>query len=146
MAISNKTYVYIDGINRTNKAVTPPKRGNFLDERLDEATLSLRAIKLETISPRTPVEIVRRNELHYSGETVDVQTDTTQFLCANDASEEMILGSGLYNHDLYLIELTKALELYIVDTLTYTNDIGRIFTNGAVEVQPQDETFNNVFA
>ena len=138
MAVKNKTYVYIDGINRTNKAGTPPKRGNFLDERLDEATLSLRAIKLETISPRTPVEVVRRNELCYDGETVDVQTDTTQFLCANDASEEMILGSGLYNHDLYLIELTKALELYIVDTLTYTNDIGRIFTNSQTPVVPEE--------
>lgn len=142
MAIRNEAAVYIDGINRTGKTVIPIKGGDFLDERLDEGVLSLRGIKLPPLPPCTPVEIVRKNTLCFGHTDVDTQTDTKQYIVADDTAEEVTPGTGLYNHELSLIEVTKALELYIVDTLTYTNDIGRIFTNGAVEVQPQGETFN----
>lgn len=136
MAIRNESAVYIDGINRTGKTVVPLKGGDFLDERLDEGVLSLRGVKLPPLPPCTPVEIVRKNTLYFGHTDVDTQTDTTQYIVADDTAEEVTPGTGLYNHELSLIEVTKALELYIVDTLTYTNAIGRTFTDAATPVVP----------
>lgn len=136
MAIRNEAAVYIDGINRTGKTVVPLKGGDFLDERLDEGVLSLRGVKLPPLPPCTPVEIVRKNTLYFGHTDVDTQTDTTQYIVADDTAEEVTPGTGLYNHELSLIEVTKALELYIVDTLTYTNAIGRTFTDAATPVVP----------
>ncbi len=65
MAIKNTFTVYIDGINRTSRAVMPLKYGDFLDERLDECHLGLRAIKKENFTPLTPVEINIENELYW---------------------------------------------------------------------------------
>lgn len=136
MAIRNEAAVYIDGINRTGKTVVPLKGGDFLDERLDEGVLSLRGVKLPPLPPCTPVEIVRKNTLYFGHTDVDTQTDTTQYIVADDTAEEVTPGTGLYNHELSLIEVTKVLELYIVDTLTYTNAIGRTFTDAATPVVP----------
>ncbi len=57
MAIKNTAKVYIDGILRSSHTVMPLKWGNFLDERLDECHISLRAIKKQIFAPLTPVEI-----------------------------------------------------------------------------------------
>ena len=136
MAIRNEAAVYIDGINRTGKTVVPLKGGDFLDERLDEGVLSLRGVKLPPLPPCTPVEVIRKNTLYFGHTDVDTQTVTKQYIVADDTAEEVTPGTGLYNHELSLIELTKALELYIVDTLTYTNAIGRTFTDAATPVVP----------
>ena len=108
MAIKNSVYVYIDGINRTPSAVLPLKTGNFLDERLDECRLSLRAIKKKNFAPLTPVEIIINNEFYLgtreSRRTIKKRTQTKHFIVANDNATETQIGSGLYNHELYLID------------------------------------------
>lgn len=45
MAVKIQTTIYSGGINRTARTVMPIKFGNFLDERVDECNLSLRAVK-----------------------------------------------------------------------------------------------------
>lgn len=142
MAVKIQTAVYIDGINRTSKTVLPIKFGNFLDERLDECNLSLRAIKQETFSPLTPVEI-RVKSTEYFGNWNDNPTlsgeeseEVYHYTVANDTASEVRPGSGLFNHELYLLEVTKVAECIIVDALTYTNDIGRNYTENAPLAEP----------
>lgn len=133
MAYKNSVAVYIDGINRTANTVMPINWGDFLDERLDELSLSLRAIKKENFAPLTPVEIIFDNELYFgrsaSRRTVSRQKATKHYIIANDKVVETRLASGFYNHEMYLIEVTKSAECCIVDTVTFTNDIGRLYAS-----------------
>ncbi len=143
MATQNSTYIYIDGINRTTNAVLPIKTGDFLDERLDECNLSLRGVKKEIFSPLTPVDIIIVNDFYY-GEDEDrkavKKTETIKYyIVANDNATEMQVGSGIYNHELSLIEVTKVAECVVVDSLTYTNDIGRNYTDNAQIAEPRWE-------
>lgn len=51
---------------------------------------------------------------------------------ASDDSKETPVNSKAttkkpYNHEIYLVEETKYLERVIVDTITFTNDLGRIY-------------------
>ena len=62
------------------------------------------------------------------------------FFVANDRAIEKPVGSGKYNHELYLIELTKITERYIGDNLTFTNSLGSNYLSGAVFAQPADAT------
>ena len=143
MAVHIQTAVYIDGINRTSKTVLPIKFGNFLDERLDECNLSLRAINVETFSPLTPVEIRVKSTEYFGNWKVnptlsgDESEEVYHYIIANDTATEVRPGSGLFNHELYLLEVTKVAECIIVDALTYTNDIGRNYTEDSALAQPQ---------
>ena len=139
MAIENTAAIYVNGINLTHYAVMPLKWGNFLDEQLDEMYLSLRHGPFEHIKPLTPVEIHLKNRFYFGGTTVDTRTKVKRFLVANDNSEESPVGSKRYNHDLYLIEVTKFAECVVVDTITFTNDLGRNYTEKAPTVDPTVE-------
>lgn len=142
MAVKIETAVYIGGINRTARTVMPIKFGNFLDERLDECNLSLRAVKKEKFSPLTPVEIhVKQTE--YFGDwnnnprlSGEQDKQIFYFVVANDTATEVRPASGLYDHELYCIEVTKVAECIVVDALTYTNDIGRNYTEDAPLITP----------
>lgn len=140
MAIRNKATVYINGRSYTFATVMPIKWGNLLDERLDEMYLSLRKVKKQNFAPLTPVEIHFSNQLYFGSTDVDApQTATKRYIIADDANvTENPVGSGWYDHDLYLIELTKILECVIVDTNTVTNDLGRSYTANAQTVVDLD--------
>ncbi len=146
MAVHIDTSVYIDGINRTSHTVLPLKFGNFLDERLDELNLSLRSIKRQNFAPLTPVEVNvkiteyfgvwnSKDDKRLSGRTED---KTFYYVIGNDSASEFRPGSGLYNHELYCIEVTKIAECIVVDSLTTTNDIGRTYTADAALNLPQE--------
>lgn len=132
MAIQNSFSVYINGINLTHYAVVPLKWGNFLDEQLDEMYLSLRHGPFANIKPLSPVEIYLSNRLYWGNTTENTKEQIKRFIVANDNSEESPIGSKRYNHDLYLIEITKLAECIVVDTLTFTNDFGRNYIKNAV--------------
>ena len=134
--IKNSAVIYINGINLTAFTVMPLKWGNFLDERLDEMYIGLRHCPFENFKPLTPVEIHFSNELYFGSTTVDTQTDIKRYLIADDQNAtENPVGSGLYDHDLYIIELTKLLECIAVDTNTITNDLGRNYIGGIANYQ-----------
>lgn len=137
MAIKNSYEIYIDGRNQTYCAVMPLKLGEFLDEQLDEATVSLRGCKRSNFAPLTPVEIRVKNTLYWTEEgDGKTREKVYRFVVADDNAEEMPPHSGLYNHELYLMEVTKVTERAIVDSLTYTNDLGRNYIIGAAPVIP----------
>lgn len=139
MAVKNDIAVWIDGINRTPNFVYPLKIGNFLDERLDECNVSLRLIDEDDFEPLTPVEIKINNTLYFGSFSV-IEENTYYCVVANDDAHEVIVGSGRYNHELYCIEVTKVAECCVVDTLTFTNDLGRTYTDNANYAVPQWET------
>lgn len=136
MAIRNRAIVYINGINLTAYCLTPLTWGNFLDEQLDEMNLILRHCPIKIFSPLTPVEIHFESELYFGENTVEAETEIKQYMIANDSAEESPKGRKLYDHTLYMIELTKILECIIVDTCTFTNDLGRNYTKNAPTVVP----------
>lgn len=148
MAIRNTAAVYINGINLTAFTVFPLKWGNLLDERLDEMYLSLRHCPIENFKPLTPVEIHYSNQLYFGSANVgNPETQVKRYLIADDANAaENPVGKGLYDHDLYIIELTKILECVVVDTSTITNVLGRYYTGNPSPVVPviTDESGNQV--
>lgn len=149
MAVKNKIVIYIDGISYTPKLVIPVKIGELLDERLDECTISLRNVKVERFAPMTPVELVITNDVYwgeYDKDKVYHREEAVKyFLLADDAATESLLGKGFYDHDLALIEVTRAAELIVVDTITFTNDIGRNYAANAKPISP-DTTENPAYS
>lgn len=137
MAIRNKAAVYINGINLTCFTVMPIKWGNLLDEQLDECYLSLRHCPIKNFKPLTPVEIHFSNELYFAETSANTQKRIKRYVVANDTgATESPIGSKRWDHDLYIIEVTKILECIVVDTLTFTNDLGRNYSLNAQAVTP----------
>lgn len=135
--VTNKYDVFIDGILYTYYAVMPLKGANLLDERLDECYLSLRNVPKEVFQPLTPVKIVIHNKIHFNDNIYRQYEKTLYFVIANDNNVvERPIGSGKYSHDLYLVETTKVAECIIVDSLTFTNDLGRLFNTTSTAVAP----------
>ena len=125
----NKAAVYINGINLTHYTVMPLKWGNFLDEQLDEMYLSLRHCPIRVFKPLSPVEIHLSNRLYFGQNTLKNKQIIKRYIVANDSNaEESPAGKKRWNHDLYLIELTKIAECFVVDTITFTNNLGRNYT------------------
>lgn len=129
MVTTNKILVQIDGTDYSKHIVFPVKWNDLLDERLDEARVSLRAIQQEVFQPLLPVTITLKD---FEGNTKQLD-----YVISGDLANELPPGSGLYNHELVLIEQTKILEGFLVDTMTFTNDLGRNYLNAAVEIVPQ---------
>lgn len=144
---NNQTKAYED---YTAFAVFPFKVANLLDEQLDEANLTLKGITNKYFQPQTRVRITITNfpecviteskfqELNASNEnpeqvTLELvgnrlrATTTINMIIANDRAVEVPVGSGRYNHEIYLIELTKLMERFIGDSLTFTNTLGNNF-------------------
>lgn len=139
MAMHNDIAVYVNGINRTSNLVVPIKYGNFLDERLDEMTVCLRRVKKSDFPPFSAVEInIRQTEYFGDWKSAEVnkvktQTVTKRFFVANDDGKEVVPGTDIYNHDLYLLEPTKILERVVTDSLTVTNALGRNYSGETSE-------------
>lgn len=137
MAVNNTVAVYINGINLTRYVVMPIKWANLLDEQLDEAVLSLRNCPVKVIAPLTPVEIRISNKVAMGSMTAYTKSETKYMIVADQPdSNENPVGSGRYDHDFNIIEATKVLERVIVDSITYTNDLGHMYTDNAKQVEP----------
>lgn len=134
MAIKITSAIYVNGTNFTPYLVQPIKWGNFLDERLDEMYLTLQSTKHRAFQPMDKVELVSTLTNPYRDKTT---TCHKFYLIANDKATEEPIGSGRYTHELYCIELTKMLEMYVVDSLTFTNVLARIYKAGT-EVMPYE--------
>lgn len=139
--VTNKYEVIIGKINYTHYCVMPLKGANLLDERLDEVYLPLRHIPVEVFQPLTPVKIIIHNKVHFNENVAYSKDKTLYFVVANDNNiVESPVGSGKYNHDIYLVETTKVAECIIVDSLTFTNDLGRNYAKNPKPITPTDVT------
>lgn len=155
---NNQSKVYED---YTAYAVFSLKGANLLDEQLDEINLLLKGVAVKHYQPLTRVkitiynapeckitpdmaeQIILNNELgctvEYSETTKRItQTWELLMLIANDRAIEMPVGSGRYNHEIYLIEATKITERFIGDSLTFTNALGNGYLDGTSFSYPVD--------
>ena len=128
----NDFSVIINGHNYAN-AVFPFKYGDFLDEQLDFATLTLSQVSPEVYAPLTPVYITIT-----SNGTNGVQSKEKTYLIAEDSAYETPNGSGFYRHELMLIEETKYLEGFMVESLCVTNAGGRNYTQKSPDLITHD--------
>lgn len=135
--VKNTIAVYINGINLTRYVVMPLKLSNLLDEQLDECIISLRNCPVKVIAPLTPVEIRITNSVIMKTTQV-YQKTVTKYLFVSDQpdSQEMPVGTKRYSHNLRVIEATKMLERVVVDSITYTNNLGKNYTQNAPAAQP----------
>lgn len=143
-------------VDYTKYALNPIRHADLLDEQLDEASLTMKQVPAEIFQPLTYVKITHTNisEGIFSDTylerikkrsdrtttiTVDDNGKVTEtlalfYVIANDNSIEVPIGSGRYDHTLYLIELTKILEGFIGDSITFTNALGNNYLNAAANV------------
>ena len=117
-----------DGTWKTwRNVVIPVKFGTLLDEQLDYAVVSLARIKRKEFKPMTRATLTIVSNTEHGGE----QTKVIQYLIANDDNFETPIGSGEYNHELTLIERTKYLECFPLESLCFTNPNGNDYTRAA---------------
>lgn len=67
------------------------------------------------------------------------------YIIANDNSIEVPFASKHYTHEIYLIELTKYLEGFIGDTITFTNPLGNSYKRSAAHATTEEVVKNNDF-
>jgi hypothetical protein len=113
----NRLKVLIDGTDYTNHVPFPFKWSALLDEQLDEATLELVRVPIDNFEQLLDVVVKVWND---SDET---RVITHNMLVANDDAHEIPVGSGKYNHTLYLIEETKYLEGFYVRSHGYVKSL-----------------------
>ena len=100
--------------------ILPAKYDEHIDEQLDLASASVYGVKTEMYEPFAPVT------LEIEGKPDDGETTITKhYRLMSDRSEESPNGSGFYRHELLLIEETKYLEGFMVESLCVTNAGGR---------------------
>ena len=115
LEIQNEKGVWITWDN----TVIPVKYGKLLDEQLDYATVTLQRVKKEVFKPLTRARLTVKSNTEYGNE----QTETLDYFIANDDFFESPIGKTpkQYTHNLTLIELTKYLECFPLETLCFTN-------------------------
>ena len=137
----NDFYIIVNGVNYTDYAIYPLKWGNLLDERLDEAYVTLKFVP-KTLQDGVfrPLSLVKliiycepdtyQTELQPDTDGVEQellennrlrQFTEKRFLVAKDTVFNNPIGGDFATHELYIIEETKFLEAFICDTLTFRN-------------------------
>lgn len=120
--LKDEKYEKIDGT-----PVFPLGIGELLDERLNEAYITLVNSTTPVFRPCTEVMVQVLDD--------NIPNEYYYFIVARDDASEMPIGSGLYKHDLYLIERTKLLEGIIGQTITFTNT-GEASVKDAIPILP----------
>ena len=100
--------------------VFPYSYGNLLDESLDEANLSVVLSTKDKLAMQTKLTVIVTN---------DAKTYIRNYVVAIDSVEEKPLGSGKYEHSLYLLEETKLLESVTCGELAFTNTKAQAFAD-----------------
>ena len=117
----NTYKIEIGGTDYTSAVPFPIKWQDLLDEQLDEATLTLLQVPKDNFKPLTDVKITI-----YNNKTAK---HTLNMLVLSDKADETPSGSGKYNHEIALIEMTKWLEGFMVRSHGYVNSLGKIYAD-----------------
>ena len=114
----------IDGVSiPKSNCIMPAKYSDHLDEQLDMATISVFGVTTEIFKPFCKVSISAEGAARENEPTI-----TRYYRLMEDRAEESPIGTGKYRHDLTLIEETKFLEGFLVESLCVTNAGGRQYT------------------
>lgn len=111
----------IDGVSiPKSNCIMPAKYNDHLDEQLDMATVSVFGVTTEIFKPFCKVTITAEGAARENEPTI-----VKHYRLMSDMGTESPNGTGKYRHDLALIEETKFLEGFIVESLCVTNAGGR---------------------
>lgn len=119
----NTYKVVVDGEDVTRHVPFPIKWQKLLDEQLDITRFSMKRMPLKIMHPLTPASVTMTDK---KDNVISIPAVIT-----TDSATEVPLGSGTYNHEVFMLEETKILEGIVVDALTFTNDLGRNYTENA---------------
>ena len=120
----------------TPNSTFPLKYGEFSDKQLDYATLTLTRVNTEHFKPLTPV-FITITSVNEVGDDTYTQSKTLSYVLLKDRSQETLVGSGQYRHQLDLIEPTKLLEIPM-ETLCFTNSGAKEYAQITPPVQAVD--------
>ena len=118
----NKIVLKIGGTDYSSNIPFPIKWQELLDERLDEGCFTLLQVETPNFKPLTDVKIIIKDDKDEILKEMD-------FLISNDKAEEIPSGSTKYNHEIFVIELTKWLEGFMCRSIGFTNSLGRIYAD-----------------
>jgi len=127
----NSFTVMINNENVTKYTQFPIKWENALDERLDTARISLKQFPKSIIQPMSPAVITVTDK--------EEKTLSLRAIITTDEAIEVPVGSGLYDHEIFMLEETKILEGIVVDTLVFTNPLGKDYTLASKKINPDME-------
>ncbi len=111
----NRIYLYVNNVKE--QIAYPFSFSNLLDERLDEATVTIYGSTTKEYPP------LAKAELYIMKQDETALEDKITYLISRDDSEEFPIGSGRYKHILSLIEETKELDGIVCSSLTFTNSL-----------------------
>ena len=103
-----------------SNCIMPAKYNDHLDEQLDMATVSVFGVTTEIFKPFCKVTITAEGAPRENEPTI-----VKHYRLMSDMGTESPNGTGKYRHDLTLIEETKFLEGFLVESLCVTNAGGR---------------------
>ena len=106
-----------------SNCIMPAKYNDHLDEQLDMATVSVFGVTTEIFKPFCKVTITAEGAPRENEPTI-----VKHYRLMSDMGTESPNGTGKYRHDLTLIEETKFLEGFLVESLCVTNAGGRQYT------------------
>lgn len=118
----NKIVLEIGGTDYSKNIPFPIKWQELLDERLDEGCFTLLQVDTPNFKPLTDVKIIIKDDKDEILKEMD-------FLISNDKAEQIPSGSTKYNHEIFVIELTKWLEGFMCRSIGFTNSLGRIYAD-----------------
>ncbi len=110
--------------------VFPFNYGQLLDERLNEAYVTVMNSAVKSYRPTTEIRV----DLVESARDPDQKITSQYYIVASDNSYEFPVGSGKYKHKLYLLERTKLLEGVMCQSITFTNTKGTVYSKSATKV------------
>ena len=119
------TLQYKDGNNwGAVNAVFPSKIGELFDERLDEGSV----VFFDRVKAHKPLTEFKVEFYKDGAPDNDIDGKNYEyFILANDNSAEFPSGSGVYRHEVYLLERTKLLEGVLCPSITFTNALPRVY-------------------
>lgn len=108
-------------------AMMPLGGANYLDERLDDAYISIKRSETAFFKPTTEMRVLIKQTKGDKSSWI-----LLYFVVASDDAELCPMNYGgdkkFWRHELYLVEITKQLEGVVVEAATYTNTSGTAYS------------------
>ena len=123
----------INGVNYSKYIVYPVNMQFKLDKSLDEGSIVLKGIPVKLFPQQSDVEIKLNDE---------TEERKYEFIISNDFSKAEPVGSGIYYHEIKLVERTKLLEFFIVDSISFNNPLEKNINS--IYINPNEVYQHNV--
>lgn len=129
--VARKTGTGTDGTPEWEQfpgSLLPLGTADYLDERLDEAYITVKRSEIAFFKPTTEIRI--EIEQRPNGGAY-LETTYLYYVIASDDAQDCPINYGgdkrFYRHELYLVEITKLMEGIVAEAATYTNTSGTAY-------------------